>query len=125
MLFRSGQHAGDQAAAVEAFLARLGAVWYGDVTKDIEVWEFADCEVVHYRATGGGRTVDCVEFEAKHAEGVEHGGAVERGGHLSILTRRGGPACPPEHSGGGKVRLYGACGSNIRRPSLFISTHNA
>lgn len=66
-----GQHAGDQAAAVDAFLAKLGAVWEGDVSKDIEVWEFADCEVVHYRATGGGREVHCVEFEAKHAATVE------------------------------------------------------
>lgn len=62
-----GQHAGDQEAAVDAFVARLGAVWQGDVVKDIEVWEFADCELVHYHATGGVRDVHCVEFEAKHA----------------------------------------------------------
>lgn len=66
-----GQHAGNQEAAVDAFVARLGAVWQGDVVKDIEVWEFADCEVVHYRAVGGGREVHCVEFEAKHAASVD------------------------------------------------------
>lgn len=71
-----GQHAGDQSAVVDAFLARLGATWRGDVVKDIEVWEFPDCEVVHYRASGGGRVVHCVEFEAKHAADVDEGLAV-------------------------------------------------
>ncbi len=71
-----GQHAGDQAATVDAFVARLGAVWQGDVVKDIEVWEFADCEVVHYRASGGGRVVHCVEFEAKHVASVEEAVAI-------------------------------------------------
>lgn len=71
-----GQHAGDQAAVVDAFVARLGATWRGDVLKDIEVWEFPDCEVVHYRASGGGRVVRCVEFEAKHAANVDEGLAV-------------------------------------------------
>ena len=41
------------------------------MVKDIEVWEFADCEVVHYTASGGGRVVHCVVFEAKHAATVE------------------------------------------------------
>jgi hypothetical protein len=71
-----GQHAGDQAAVVDACVARLGATWQGDVVKDIEVWEFADCEVVHYTASGGGRVVHCVEFEAKHAATVEEAVAV-------------------------------------------------
>jgi len=62
-----GHHVGDQEAAVDAFVARLGVVWQGDIVKDIEVWEFQDCELVHYHATGGGRDVRCVEFEAKHA----------------------------------------------------------
>lgn len=71
-----GQHAGDQAAVVDALVARLGATWRGDVLKDIKVWEFADCEVVHYRASGGGRVVHCVEFEAKHAATVDEALAV-------------------------------------------------
>jgi hypothetical protein len=66
-----GQHAGDQAEVVDAFLRRLGAVWRGDVVKDIEVWEFPGCEVVHYAASAGDRTVRCVEFEAKHAASLE------------------------------------------------------
>ncbi len=71
-----GQHAGDQAATVDAFVARLGATWRGDVAKEIEVWEFAACEIVHYRASGGGRVVHCVEFEARHAVNVEEALAV-------------------------------------------------
>jgi hypothetical protein len=74
-----GPPAGDQVATVDAFLARLGAVWEGDVLKDIEVWEFAECELVHYRATGGGREVHCVEFEAKHAATVDDA--------VGVLTR--------------------------------------
>ncbi len=59
-----GQHAGDQAATVDAFVAWLGVVWSGTILKDIEVWEFPTCEVVHYGAFGGDRSVRCVEFEA-------------------------------------------------------------
>ena len=73
-----GQHAGDQAAAVEAFVDRLGATWRGDITKDIEVWEFPACEVVHYTASAGDRQVRCVEFEALHAANVEEALAVLR-----------------------------------------------
>ncbi len=75
-----GQHAGDQAAAVDAFVERLGATWRGDVLKDIEVWEFPACEVVHYTAIAGDgaveRVVHCVEFEALHAASVEEALAV-------------------------------------------------
>lgn len=59
-----GHHQGDQAAQVDAFAARMGVVWHGEVQKALDVWHFADCEVVHYVATGGARTVHCVEFEA-------------------------------------------------------------
>jgi hypothetical protein len=59
-----GHHKGDQTAQVDAFMARMGTVWCGDLHKAIEVWYFADCEVVYYEATSGGRTVRCVEFEA-------------------------------------------------------------
>lgn len=59
-----GHHAGDQAAAVAAFVARLGVAWTGELTKDLDVWYFADCEVVHYVASSGAREVRCVEFEA-------------------------------------------------------------
>ncbi len=74
-----GHHAGDQATQVEAFVARLGIVWSGEVHKDVDVWYFADCEVVHYVASTGTRSVRCVEFEATRGSSVE--------GALAILER--------------------------------------
>lgn len=71
-----GQDAGDQSATVDAFVERLGATWRGDIAKDIEVWEFPTCEVVHYTASAAGRQVRCVEFEALHAASVEEALAV-------------------------------------------------
>ena len=59
-----GHHAGDQAEQVDAFVARMGGMWSGRLQKDLDVWYFSDCEVVHYVASSGGRTVRCVEFEA-------------------------------------------------------------
>ena len=59
-----GQHAGDQAEAVDAFLACLGVRWSGTVEKDLDVWYFPDCEVVHYRASTDAQSIRCVEFEA-------------------------------------------------------------
>jgi hypothetical protein len=59
-----GHHAGDQHAAVEAFLSHLGVQWSGTLHKDLEVWYFPDIEVVHYRASTDTRAVRCVEFEA-------------------------------------------------------------
>lgn len=59
-----GHHRGDQAAQVDAFMARMGVAWRGELQKALEVWYFADCEVVYYAATSGDRTVHCVEFEA-------------------------------------------------------------
>jgi len=54
----------DQDAQVEAFVAAQGLVWQGELWKDLEVWHFAECEVVYYSATAGGRRLQCVEFEA-------------------------------------------------------------
>ena len=59
-----GHHQGDQAAQVDAFVARMGVTWAGELQKDLDVWYFPDCEVVHYVASNGERTVRCVEFEA-------------------------------------------------------------
>lgn len=59
-----GHHAGDQAARVDAFVARMGVSWSGELRKDLQVWYFEDCEVVYYVASSGERTVRCVEFEA-------------------------------------------------------------
>jgi len=49
---------------VDAFVAAQGIVWQGTLWKDLEVWHFPDCEVVHYVATTDNRQVHCVEFEA-------------------------------------------------------------
>lgn len=65
-----GHHAGDQTAAVDAFLAPQEILWHGTIRKSIQVWYFADCEVVHYTATTGTRTIACIEFEAVHAASV-------------------------------------------------------
>lgn len=58
------RHAGAQEAQVEAFVSRMGISWSGAIEKHLDVWYFPDCEVVHYVASGGTRTVRCVEFEA-------------------------------------------------------------
>jgi hypothetical protein len=54
----------DQDAVVDAFVAAQGVMWQGALWKDLEVWHFADCEVVYYVAEADGRQVRCVEFEA-------------------------------------------------------------
>jgi len=59
-----GHHAGDQQAQVEAFMAQLGVAWSGTLHKDLEVWDFPDCEVVYYHASTADRSVRCIEFEA-------------------------------------------------------------
>lgn len=65
-----GHHAGDQAAQVAAFMACLGVRWSGWLQKDLDVWYFADCEVVHYLASTDTRSIRCVEFEATRRDSV-------------------------------------------------------
>lgn len=71
-----GHHAGDQQAAVDAFLDRLGVRWRGTLRKDLAVWQFHDIEVVHYEATSETRTIRCVEFEATHKPSLKDALAV-------------------------------------------------
>jgi len=66
-----GHHAGDQSLAVDAFVDRLGVRWSGTIAKDLTVWYFPDCEVVHYRATAGAAAVCCVEFEATRRDSLD------------------------------------------------------
>ena len=66
-----GHHAGDQDALVDAFMDRLGVLWSGTLHKDVEVWYFPDCEVVHYEASTPSRSVRCVEFEATRKSSVD------------------------------------------------------
>lgn len=66
-----GHHRGDQLATSRAFLAAQGIAWEDTVHKDIEVFHFADCEVVYYRAWTADRTLHCVEFEAIHKPNLD------------------------------------------------------
>jgi len=66
-----GHHAGDQEAQVDAFVGQLGVEWQGTVHKDLEVWDFPDCEVVYYQASTDRRSAHCVEFEATRKESLE------------------------------------------------------
>lgn len=56
----------DQDATVDAFVRAQRPIWQGVLWKDIRVWHFPECEVVYYRASTDGRSIDCVEFEAVH-----------------------------------------------------------
>jgi hypothetical protein len=71
-----GQHAGDQAAQVDAFLGCLDVRWRGVIEKDVDVWHFPDCEVVHYLASTDTRSLRCVEFEATGGTSVKEALAV-------------------------------------------------
>ena len=73
-----GQHQGDQRDAVERFLAVRGIAWAGTIHKAIEVFYFPDCEIVYYAAQGGGKNVQCVEFESTQAETLEEARATLR-----------------------------------------------
>lgn len=56
--------AGDQGTVVRELLELLALRQVGELTKRLHAFDFADCEVVYYRATTDERTVACVEFEA-------------------------------------------------------------
>ena len=53
-----------QGTAVSAFLETFGVTWKQTIQKDIAVAYFNDCEIVHYRASSGTHSIECVEFEA-------------------------------------------------------------
>lgn len=69
----------DQDAVVDAFVRAQGVVWSGTLWKDLEVWHFPDCEVVHYVATADTREIHCVEFEATEKASLE--------GALAVMVR--------------------------------------
>lgn len=69
----------DQDAVVDAFVGAQGVVWSGTLWKDLEVWHFSDCEVVHYVATADTREIHCVEFEATKKTSLE--------GALAVMAR--------------------------------------
>jgi hypothetical protein len=68
---RLSQEAGSQREAVAAFLAPLQITWQGRLQKQIHVFYFPDCEVVHYHAMTASRGVRCVEFEARGQPSVD------------------------------------------------------
>lgn len=68
---RLSQDAGSQRDAVAAFLAPLRITWQGRLQKQIHVFYFPDCEVVHYHAKTDHREIRCVEFEARAQPGVD------------------------------------------------------
>ncbi|MGB1076552.1 MAG: CYTH domain-containing protein [Flavobacteriales bacterium] len=61
----------DQTDAVQNLLKHMGVAATYDIEKDIQVFEFDDCEIVRYRASHAGREVFCVEFEAVGCANVE------------------------------------------------------
>lgn len=69
----------DQDVVVDAFVRAQGIVWSGTLWKDLEVWHFADCEVVHYVATAEADEIHCVEFEATEKASLE--------GALAVMAR--------------------------------------
>lgn len=66
-----GHHAGPQASQIDAFMDQLGVIWRGTLTKALEVWYFADCEVVYYQASTASQSVCCVEFEATRKDSLD------------------------------------------------------
>jgi hypothetical protein len=71
-----GHQKGDQEAAVRRFLGARGIEWEGTLHKDIEVYYFPDCEIVHYRARTDDREVHVVEFEARGITDLQEARAI-------------------------------------------------
>jgi adenylate cyclase class IV len=73
------QSTGDQRPAVTEFMKALGCAWSGELSKDIQVAYFPDCEIVFYRAVNRDKVICCVEFEAVNPQSVAEG--------LSVVAR--------------------------------------
>lgn len=67
---------GSQKQAVARFLEVFGEVNVFEINKRVDIFDFPDCEIVHYRAYSKGRTVRCVEFEAVGVGTLEQAEAV-------------------------------------------------
>jgi hypothetical protein len=65
-----------QLDAVEALFATLGVAWQGELTKELTVTKFRDCEVVIYCARLGTHTLNCIEIEALGARDIAEGLAI-------------------------------------------------
>lgn len=53
-----------QKEAIETFLSSFGKPEAFGIRKTVDIYDFPDCEIVHYVAEANGRRVRCVEFEA-------------------------------------------------------------
>jgi hypothetical protein len=72
------QAAGNQLAAVAAFLQPFAVSGPRSLTKDILVYYFADCEVVYYTAYTEHKRLHCLEFEALHCQSLAQARAILR-----------------------------------------------
>ena len=114
-----GHHAGDQQAQVDAFVGQLGVAWAGTLHKDLEVWDFPDCEVVYYQASTDGHSVRCVEFEATRKESLAAALAIveryERATGFDRADRTRRPLIeimfPGRHGSAGRADRIDACDS--------------
>ena len=60
-----------QESAIIAWMKLVGTSEGYPIEKAIWVFEFPDCEIVHYEARHGDKSVACVEFEAIGASSEE------------------------------------------------------
>ncbi|MCX6127576.1 MAG: CYTH domain-containing protein [Proteobacteria bacterium] len=62
---------GNQLEFVQAFLAPLGILWQGSLHKLVKVFYFPNAEIVFYEADFEGKTVRCIEIEARGSKSIQ------------------------------------------------------
>lgn len=77
------ENTGSQQHAMEAFLKSFGDPIAFGINKKVDIFDFPDCEIVHYIAQADGKRVRCVEFEAV---GVPNWDAAQ-----AVIARYAGP----------------------------------
>jgi len=65
-----------QKEAIRTFLRSFGEPGEFGIHKRVDIFDFPDCEIVHYLARSGSRTARCVEFEAVGVDTWEQAQAV-------------------------------------------------
>lgn len=65
-----------QKDAILTFLRSFGEPREYGIFKRVDIFDFPDCEIVHYRASSGDKTARCVEFEAVGVDTWEEARAV-------------------------------------------------
>ena len=63
--------AAEAAQMVTKFMQTIGTSAPLGIEKTLLVFDFADCEVVHYAASHAGRCIYCVEFEARQQKDLQ------------------------------------------------------